>query len=447
MALRKWTVRRIWAASVFTLCLFLFLAQDLAHATPLRHAAREGAAQQESIPSPSSSYLFATQPLRDVRRSPDDLTEAERWALTVAEKRAAGECNRYLESFDKVQGEELFFLGQLCMLGNNPLATRESIRPYLEYSNGQHRKQAIELIAKASVKLGAITSAVQFTEQLLHEFGFDNDADELISYVIDGAEARDVTLSLGVSLSERRMALIDATIATKVSGDKSPADSGISVSRFLADGLTMCDLYRQSAEDQKAQQCLEKSAKLAEGSIQANQEELRAMQRSLARSAMIGIPSPIPTLDGVALLGGDQTVRTSVSLKTGHIFLFVFSLANPCINSCLEDLHSILQAANRGTIKLYALTTDELNGVSDSASKQQMMAALRQLHRSLSIPSRILVVPQKELESFRLDSFPSVIGISGNKVILCEPFERSAGTSARLKRIIKSATTTSIEQK
>lgn len=406
---------------------------------PLRNGTSERPVEQENNRMPSLSYLFATQPLRDVRRFPDDLTEAERWALVVAEKRAAGECDSYLQDLDKVQGEELLSLGQLCMLGNNPMATRESIRPYLEHSKSEHRKQAIILIAKANVKLGSVTSAVQFSEQLLDEFGFDNDADELISYVIDGAEALDVTLSLGVNLAERRQVLIDAGIASGASGDRGQGSTDIPVLRLLADSLTMCDLYQQSGEDQKAQECIANATKLVDDKAQANQEELEAIQRSLARSAMTGSRPPKPILNAMALLAGDRTAPTKISLKSGQIFLFVFSLASPCINSCLSDLHTILRTANRLDMKIYALTTDELNGVSDSTSRLQMMAALRQVRRRLSIPSPILVVPRDELEGFRLDSYPSLIGISEGRVILCGPFERTAGTSGRLERVIKSA--------
>jgi hypothetical protein len=374
--------------------------------------------------------------VQDARRSSDDLTEAEKWAWMVAQKRAATECDGYLSKLNEIHGEELFSLAQLCMLGNNPQATRESIRHYLASPNPASRKQAILLLARAEVKLNTITEAVHHSEQLLDEFGYDTDSDDLVSYVIDGAQAREVTLSLAIALSERRMPLLLSAIDRLGSSAAPQDDSKFSLSQLFDEGLTMCELYRQTGQNQEAQTCAQKMNRLSDDSRWKDIYDLKLMKNALTRFHSVGSPTTARRINSSVLLPDGRTREATIPLQSGRVVLFVFSLASPASVRSWSDLHSILRSAPDHPAKVYAVTTYQLNGAEDSVVKQAVIQGLKQLRSHLLPPPLIHIVPDRELQAFGLDSYPSIVAISEGQIIFSAPFHSSPGTAGRFTRAL-----------
>src|SRR5690348_9144491 len=74
--------------------------------------------------SPADAYDYAMQPFTNARSSPNDLTEADQWALGIGVARARESCEALMK--EKLHGEDLLALGKLCIFGrtSSPHAAR-----------------------------------------------------------------------------------------------------------------------------------------------------------------------------------------------------------------------------------------------------------------------------------------------------------------------------------
>src|SRR6185437_66308 len=61
--------------------------------------------------SPAAAYDYAMQPFTNARFSPNDLTEADQWALGIGVARARQSCEAVMK--EKLHGEDLLALGKL----------------------------------------------------------------------------------------------------------------------------------------------------------------------------------------------------------------------------------------------------------------------------------------------------------------------------------------------
>jgi hypothetical protein len=60
--------------------------------------------------SPSEAYLYAMQPFTNAHSAPDDLTDADKWALGIGIARAKEQCE--LRSKDKFEAHRLHRVAQ-----------------------------------------------------------------------------------------------------------------------------------------------------------------------------------------------------------------------------------------------------------------------------------------------------------------------------------------------
>jgi hypothetical protein len=399
--------------------------------------AEDSQSDQEASLNPSGAYQYAIQPLQDARRSPDDLTDAERWAWLVAKKRAATACDAYLAKLEEIQGEELFSLGQLCIVGDNALAARESLRRYLDLPNPVSRRLAMMAMTKAQVKIGSITEAVHLSEQLLSEYGYDSETNDLISYVIDNAEGREVTLEAGVELAERRMPDLLVNLERLISSGIPTDKDKFSATQLFQDGLTLCDLYRQTKMTEKMQECVQKMSVFTADKNWQDTYDMKLMKGALDRFQLVGEQPAARKMSASILLLNGLMKDTEISLRSGRVVLFVFSLATPSTVRSWSDIHAILRSEGDVATKTYAITTFSLNGELSEGDKGTIVRGLQGLRSRLSPAAPIYITSDKELHAFGFDSYPSVVVISEGRIVYCSSFEDSAGSSGNLTRAIR----------
>jgi hypothetical protein len=254
--------------------------------------------------------------------------------------------------------------------------------------------------------------------------------------VIDGAQAREVTLSLAIELSERRMPLLLSAIDRLGSRAAPQDDSKFSLAQLFDQALTMCELYRQTGHNQEAQECAQKMGRLSNESRWSDTYEVKLVKHALTRFASVGTRTSLRRLNAPVLLPDGRTKDTIIPLQSGRVVLFVFSLASPASPRSWSDLHSILRSAPDHPAKVYAVTTYQLNGGEDSAVKQAVAQGLQQLRSHLSPTPSIHIVPDGALQAFALDSYPSVVAFSEGQIVFSAPFHNSPGTTGTFTRAL-----------
>src|ERR1700677_4554580 len=90
-------------------------------------------AQENGKPlSPSEAYKAALAPFQAARAQPDDLTDADRFALQIGIARASHDCRALSADASSVGGDEkeLIALGELCLFGQEYAPARAALTKY-----------------------------------------------------------------------------------------------------------------------------------------------------------------------------------------------------------------------------------------------------------------------------------------------------------------------------
>ena len=78
--------------------------------------------------SPTDAYLYAMEPFNNARSAPDDLTDADKWALGISIARANEQCE--VLKIQKFHDEDLLATGKLCVFGHDYEAARTYLVTY-----------------------------------------------------------------------------------------------------------------------------------------------------------------------------------------------------------------------------------------------------------------------------------------------------------------------------
>jgi hypothetical protein len=93
-----------------------------------------GLAQENGKPlSPSEAYKAALAPFQAARAQPDDLTDADRFALQIGIARASRDCRALSSNVSSLDADEkeLVALGELCLFGQEYAPHSQSTLPFL----------------------------------------------------------------------------------------------------------------------------------------------------------------------------------------------------------------------------------------------------------------------------------------------------------------------------
>ena len=87
--------------------------------------------------SPSEAYKAAFAPFQASRTQPDDLTDADRFALQIGIARASRDCRALSSNTSSLDADEreLIALGELCLFGQEYGPARAALTKYLALPN------------------------------------------------------------------------------------------------------------------------------------------------------------------------------------------------------------------------------------------------------------------------------------------------------------------------
>ncbi|HTW46442.1 MAG TPA: hypothetical protein VMD92_00765, partial [Acidobacteriaceae bacterium] len=147
--------------------------------------------------SPAEAYLYAMQPFNNARNAPDDLTEADQWALSIGISRAKEQCEQLAKQ--KLDGEDLLAYGKLCILGQDYEPARRSLIDYLAIPTAKSPEVGRLLLTRAFIGLRWIPSAESQVESLVSLFPYDASIHLAFDMVVDAAENSDAAEDLDVA--------------------------------------------------------------------------------------------------------------------------------------------------------------------------------------------------------------------------------------------------------
>jgi hypothetical protein len=347
--------------------------------------------------SPSEAYRAALLPLEAARAEQDDLTEADKFALGLGIGMASRDCLALSADVSALatNAKELLSLGELCLFGQQYEPARASLTKYLVLPDALDKRQALLLLVRAHLGLNQPASAAAEIKSLLSDYPYDAQIHFAMSQVIDAAEGADPRFDkLALHLCETQSAI---TLPLLVSGKAIEGkDVSATSSALFSDAVRCAALSRQSSKDDTPS-VMQKLNQVAQQKGWIGTADLAPMQAASARQMMVGSKIPLSSLHGSAIIKNTLVPRTA-RLASGTVILLPFTLWSPGAPSVVRDL-----AKYSVQHRIYAITSWSANTGREDMPSEQILDALRAWQRTLP--------PNKELNVFHADSFPSGIVI------------------------------------
>jgi hypothetical protein len=121
--------------------------------------------------SPVEAYKAAMAPLNAARAQPDDLTDADKFALGIGMAQASRDCLALSgdTSAFATDGKELLALSELCLFGQQYEPARATLVKYLALPQPPERKLALVLLIRALIGLKEPGGAELQVDSLLRD--------------------------------------------------------------------------------------------------------------------------------------------------------------------------------------------------------------------------------------------------------------------------------------
>ena len=102
------------------------------------------AQEDPTVLSPSEAYKAALAPLKAARTQPNDLTDADQFALAIGVAQASRDCHTLTSKTSPVDADqkELIALGELCIFGQAFEPARATLVKYLSLPQPPEKKLA-----------------------------------------------------------------------------------------------------------------------------------------------------------------------------------------------------------------------------------------------------------------------------------------------------------------
>jgi hypothetical protein len=376
------------------------------------------AQQAGSQLSPSEALQAAMDPFNQARGQNNDLTDADKLALSLGMTRAAHDCQALTadpKDFARDAAQELA-LGRLCLFGQQFEPARAALAEYLVLPAPPEREAALVLLARAFLGLKEQNSAYAQVLSLLHDYHYPYDAQIHLAAdgVIDasegwGSDPEEQLNWVAADLCEKQRA---ATLPLLVAGKGLPGKDGdVAASTLYADAMR-CVALARSLGDKKSDDTLAQLAAIVQQPNWQHTAEFALMQEALARAETAGQPSTLATLHTHQLNATGALVPQSLPLRRRPIVLAAFSLWSP---SAAERIRTLASAAPAHSV--YAVTSWSANTGGTDAPTPRTIEALRLWQKNLPAQIPLLVVPDAELHTFHIDQFPAAIAIREGTVV------------------------------
>lgn len=392
-----------------------------------------GPAQTKPVPlSPSEAYKSTLAPFVAAKAQPNDLTDADKFALGIGKTQAAHDCLSISSdtSAFATNGKELIALGQLCLFGDRYEPARAALVSYLALPEPPERKLALVLLVRALLGLNEPDGAELQVDSLLHDYPYDAQIHYAIDQVLDATEAADHSKNPFQDLRVLQLCQKQntATLPLLSSGKGlEGAEISASASTLFIDAVRCAGLARSAGAAQKknewstnpmgmhmaderralvqADDTLQQLAVIAQQPDWAGKADLLPMQAALDRERMVGAKVPLNALHA-HVLGSTTVLSATIPLARGKVVLLPFTLWSP---SAADVADAVSSRAPQQTI--YAVTSWAANTGSDDAPSKMILAALRLWQETAPPHVKMLIVPDAELRAFHADTFPAGVVI------------------------------------
>ena len=309
--------------------------------------------------TPSAAYQFAMQPVEVVRRSSDNMSDAERYSWTVAVARAAEGCEK--SNATDFKSEELYSLAQLCALGEKYPEAITAIKQYLSGADVPQKPElARALWARTALQMADGRQSLRVTEQLIDMYPYD---------AIVHSVSQDVSMALAgpdegsaIALAMRRFpALLDA-IGTGKPLASPDHDFEVPTAVLFSDALKLAAIYKHRGDTEDADSILQQIAKrLQDVGSQVSQSQHHQIDLAVKHYLMLG--QPAPAIQYSRRIPKTQK-RVDATLPTKGktiVLLFYTSWCAQCYKR-MTDMPKLAKTYN-GKVAAYAVTTPEIFGV------------------------------------------------------------------------------------
>jgi len=417
---------------VVTICVSLCLAgaaqqstQAAASQAPVApNAAPPSGSESFDLMPPSAAYAYATQPVDVVRRSADNMSDAERYAWIVAIARAAKSCEAAKPS--DYTGEELYSLAQLCALGKAYPEAIASIKAYLAGAEAPKNPElARALWARTALQMADGRQAQRVTEQLIDMYPYDAVVHNVSQDVLMSLAGPDEGSAIALAI-RRQPALLNAI----GSGHPLRSPSGdfeIPTSWLFRDALKLAAIYKHRGDDASADSVFQQiAARLQPVAAQVSAAQHRQIDLAVKHFLMLGKPAaPIGYWRRVP----KTQKRVSATLDgKGKVIVLLFytSWCAQCFKA-MADLPK-LPAQYKNKVAPFGVTTPDTFGVNrmDAAAiDKALLAEFKAQTAGISL----LVADDDVRRALSIEDFPMlvVIGPTGNVQFLDElPHDRFA---------------------
>ncbi len=392
-------------------------------------------AQGNSTPlSPSEAYKAALAPFNAAKAQPDDLTDADKFALGIGEAQASRDCLALSANTSAfaTDAKELLALGELCIFGQSYEPARAILVQYLALPQPPERKLALVLLVRAQLGRGALDEADLLLSTLLNDYPYDAQTHFAIDQVIAALEAVDGDSKIPTRASQL-LPLCDTqkalTLPLLSSGKGLEGkDLSASPSVLFSDAIRCVALAALTGQT-SANDTMHQLAAIAQQPSWAGTADLAPMQAALARQQMVGARVPLSSLHG-HMLSNSTLVPRTVSLTRGTVLLLPFTLWAPSAPDVALDLARLAPQQ-----PIYAVTSWSANTGREDASSKEILTSLRLWQQALPPHVSLLIVPDTELSAFHTDSFPAGIVISDGVVRSNSPLS-TRGAERMLVRIL-----------
>ena len=349
-------------------------------------------------------------PFNQARAQNNDLTDADRLALSLGMTRASKDCLSLAatpQSFANNPDQHLS-LGRLCLFGQQFEAARAALVDYLALPSPPQRENALILLSRAFIGLNNPDTAGVQVLSLLRDYPYDAQihlAGDLTIAASEGWNSSgDNQLNvLPTELCEKQKS---ATIPLLLEGKSLTGKEGDLPAAVLYADALRCFSFEESLGNPTAADTLQQLMTVLKVPALQNTADLLSMQEALSRVQMVGRATPLASLHAHTLNANGTLAARTIALRHGAILLAPFTLWSPSASGRIRAL-----AMGPAPMRFYAITSWKANTGNEDSASPRMIAALRTWQQSLPKGVLLLIVPDEELHAFHVDQFPDAITI------------------------------------
>jgi hypothetical protein len=360
--------------------------------------------------SPSEAYKAALAPFNAAKAQPEDLTDADQFALEEGTALASRDCLAISADRSAIatNDKELIALSELCIFGRQYEPARATLVTYLALPQPAERKLALILLVRAFLGLNQPDAAELQVRTLLQDYPYDAQTHFAIDSVIDaleGVNSFDNDLAVGLCATQNGTTLPLLESGKTLTGKELSASASV----LFADAVR-CAVVNAELGVGPMPDLLSPLAAIAVKPDWAGTADLAPMQSALARQQMIGSRVPMTSLPG-STLTAHTPIPHPVSLAHGTVLMMPFTLWSP------SALNTALALARlKPNQHIYAITSWSANTGQNDAPSNEILAALRGWQQGLPPQISMLVVPDSVLKAFHADTFPAGIAVRDGRV-------------------------------